>query len=218
MVHGRVHRVVATALVLIVAVAGLSACQVVINGCVFEPTPYVPDPPPLTYTPECPGANLSGAELDRISLIVPILPDADLDGASMRHAYVLGGLWGGADFTGADLTGTQLVEVELPSVDFTDAVLTDVVLMAAWITDSDFSGTPVVPADVSVAADVGQTGAVVHWPEPTPIFGGAATPGDCDHASGATFPIGTTLVTCAVDIADGSGNFGTFTVTVLPPA
>jgi hypothetical protein len=82
-------------------------------------------------------------------------------------------------------------------------------------TDSDLSIA--IPADVTVpAAD--PSGATVTYGAPTATDaddGGSPTV-SCDHASGSTFPIGTTTVTCTATDSDDSPSTvtGTFAVTV----
>jgi HYR domain len=59
------------------------------------------------------------------------------------------------------------------------------------------------------------SGAVVTYPAPTATdaVDGAVTP-VCNHASGETFPLGTTTVTCTATDAAGNPASGSFTVTV----
>jgi hypothetical protein len=63
------------------------------------------------------------------------------------------------------------------------------------------------PADINVPNDAGVCGAVVNYT--TPSAGGSATV-TCDHLSGSTFPVGTTLVTCSSSAGPGCS----FNVTV----
>jgi hypothetical protein len=72
-----------------------------------------------------------------------------------------------------------------------------------------------VPADITVETH-DAAGAVVTWPAPTatddtdpaPVVG-------CTPASGSTFPVGASAVTCSATDASGNVASGTFTVTVL---
>ena len=73
-----------------------------------------------------------------------------------------------------------------------------------------------VPSEVSVVAP-DQSGATVFYTvtaednvDPTPVV-------VCDPASGQTFPIGDTTVTCVATDASGNGSRATFKVVVLPP-
>jgi hypothetical protein len=79
---------------------------------------------------------------------------------------------------------------------------------------------PVVtpPANVTVLA-TGPSGATVTYPPATATDNIAVVSGpSCIPASGSTFPLGATLVTCSA--SDAAGNIGTatFTITVLSPA
>jgi subtilisin-like proprotein convertase family protein len=69
------------------------------------------------------------------------------------------------------------------------------------------------PANISVANNPNQCGAVVNYPPPTITDNcpGSFT-ATCNPASGSFFPVGTTTVTCSVD--GGGGSTCTFTVTV----
>jgi hypothetical protein len=70
-----------------------------------------------------------------------------------------------------------------------------------------------LPADITVAAAAPGGSVVTFTVTVSDNVGGTVTP-SCSHASGSTFPIGTTTVTCTA--ADDSGNAasGSFTVTV----
>ncbi|PNY80085.1 HYR domain-containing protein [Deinococcus koreensis] len=75
-----------------------------------------------------------------------------------------------------------------------------------------------VPANISIEATKPQGADVTFAPATaTDLASGALTP-TCDKASGATFPVGVTTVTCSA--TDGAGNTGTgtFTVTVTDTA
>ncbi|GAB3440068.1 hypothetical protein GCM10027517_14160 [Phycicoccus ginsengisoli] len=68
----------------------------------------------------------------------------------------------------------------------------------------------------------GADGAVVAWDAATATDDVDGTrPVTCDHASGATYPVGSTTVTCSADDTHGNTGSATFTVTVTdttPPA
>jgi hypothetical protein len=232
---------------LAVAVLVATACipeTFTVNGCVFDRVTGPPFPEDSrVYTADCPGADLRWASLSGIDLYLAEFPDAnlrsanlrgsgligvglwgaDLKSARMQDAYALGGVWTETRLANAQLQGAAFVEVVGDRVDLTGADLTGARFDEVWWNDSDFTGTLVVPASVSVVAS-GPTGAVVTWPEPATIpehedgTGVGAAPGPCDHPSGSTFPVGVTLVTCDVLLPGGTGNFGTFTVTVTPAA
>jgi hypothetical protein len=73
--------------------------------------------------------------------------------------------------------------------------------------------TLTLPADITAEA-TGASGAVVTYTATaTDIVDGALTP-TCAPASGSTFAIGTTTVSCSVTDAHGNTSTGTFTVTV----
>jgi X-Pro dipeptidyl-peptidase len=72
---------------------------------------------------------------------------------------------------------------------------------------------------LTVPADVATTDPVVTWP--APAVGDDADPSPavaCDPASGSTFALGTTTVTCTATDASGNATPGTFTVTVTKTA
>jgi hypothetical protein len=73
-----------------------------------------------------------------------------------------------------------------------------------------------LPADITVNA-TNPAGAQVTYTPPTASDEGGETPSvNCDHASGSTFPIGKTTVTCTTSDADDANSpvSGSFTVTV----
>ncbi|MEP7339944.1 MAG: choice-of-anchor J domain-containing protein [Acidobacteriota bacterium] len=65
------------------------------------------------------------------------------------------------------------------------------------------------PANITVANDANQCGAVVNYPAPTTT--GTCGTVTCSPASGSFFPKGTTTIQC---ISTSGGGFGSFTVTV----
>jgi DNA-binding beta-propeller fold protein YncE len=74
----------------------------------------------------------------------------------------------------------------------------------------------VAPADISVDA-TSASGAVVSYTTPTAVDDvDGAVPVDCVPASGSTFPVGTTTVTCTASDSAGNTSTATFTVTVRP--
>jgi sugar lactone lactonase YvrE len=75
-----------------------------------------------------------------------------------------------------------------------------------------------VPADITVDA-TSASGAVVTFASPTASDNvDGPVPVSCSPASGSTFPIGTTTVTCTATDAAGNTSTATFTVTVNPSA
>ncbi|NOT62239.1 MAG: HYR domain-containing protein, partial [Acidobacteria bacterium] len=69
------------------------------------------------------------------------------------------------------------------------------------------------PTNITTGA-TSASGAVVNYPAPQ--GGGAGTTTSCDRASGSTFPVGTTTVTCTATNACGTQSCS-FTVTVIAP-
>jgi uncharacterized protein YjbI with pentapeptide repeats len=152
------------------------------------------------------------------------LTDANLTGANLTNADAQG-----ADFVGATLGGANLTNANLGGADFQHANLTGAALTGATFAstlpiggvpevtadlfDANFSGTILVPPNQSVMA-TSQAGAMATWSTPSGLPG--ATPGSCTPASGSTFPLFTSTVTCQVLDAGGEVATGTFEVTVPP--
>jgi hypothetical protein len=85
--------------------------------------------------------------------------------------------------------------------------------------DNDLALTN-VPANITVDA-TSPAGAVVTYTPPSAVDEDSPAPSvNCDHAFGATFPIGTTSVTCTVTDSDDTNSpvSASFTVTVNPLA
>jgi len=70
------------------------------------------------------------------------------------------------------------------------------------------------PANQSKTNDPNQCGAVVNYPNPTVTDNTAGATFVCSPASGAIFPIGTTMVTCTATDSGGNHSSGSFAVTV----
>jgi uncharacterized protein YjbI with pentapeptide repeats len=172
-------------------------------------------------------ADLSGAGLFTLGQFLPTTPveveaaGADLSGANLSQAdldtYI--------DFTDADLSGANLTGDTLGD-NLTDANLSDTDLngtamgysydnikFPSNLTGANFTGTILVPPDQSLPA-TSAAGAVATWSTPAGIT--AATPGPCTPASGSTFPLFTSTVTCEVLDYNGDVATGTFDVTVQP--
>ena len=71
------------------------------------------------------------------------------------------------------------------------------------------------PADVELTSDGGSR--VVTFSQPAIDDVGQVTKSSCEPASGSTFPIGTSRVTCSATEAEALIGRCTFAVTVLPP-
>ena len=145
-----------------------------------------------------PGANLSGADVQ-----TGIMESADLEGANLTGTNL-----GGASLAFADLSGSNLTDASLTSTVQPIPVTYYVSLNGANVT-----GTLLVPSDQSLTA-TSQAGAIATWSTPPAIPG--ATPGSCTPASGSTFPLFSTTVTCEVIDSYGDVATGTFQVDVLP--
>ena len=76
--------------------------------------------------------------------------------------------------------------------------------------------TLTVPANISTKATSAAGAVVTYVATATDIASGAITP-VCTTASGATFPIGTTTVTCTATDPSGNSTSQTFAVTITPP-
>ena len=76
--------------------------------------------------------------------------------------------------------------------------------------------TLTVPANISTKATSAAGAVVTYVATATDIASGAITP-VCTTASGATFPIGTTPVTCTATDPSGNSTSQTFAVTITPP-
>jgi hypothetical protein len=87
-----------------------------------------------------------------------------------------------------------------------------------WVDEVSLDDTDCVitcPANITVANDLNQCGAVVNYPAPTTT--GTCGTITCSPASGSFFPVGTTTITCTTT----AGPICTFTITVIdvqPPS
>jgi hypothetical protein len=71
-----------------------------------------------------------------------------------------------------------------------------------------------VPANQAVS-ETGPSGAAVTFTAPSVTDNGDASPTiGCDHASGATYPLGTTTITCTATDHSGNSSSGSFTIKV----
>jgi hypothetical protein len=108
------RRVVEVVVVLLVAIlaagcGGSRGPESEVNGCAIQPAT------------QCPGADLSGANLE----------DADLSGANLS----------GTNLEGANLSGANLSEANLSSAQIVDADLSDADLTATNLTGATITGT-----------------------------------------------------------------------------
>lgn len=93
-----------------------------------------------------------------------------------------------------------------PSGNFTPCTFT------VTVNDTE-NPTITCPADITVALDPNVCTKVVTWPAPTVTDNCAAT-GSCSPASGSSFGVGTTVVTCTATDTSGNTATCTFNVTV----
>ena len=164
-------------------------------------------------------ANLTDANLTGVVFLAsavindpPFPPleegDAELAGANLSGANLSNDVLV-ADLTNANLTGATLTGAVMSSVIEPFNFTVGAILMGA-----NFTNTVLVPANQTVTA-TSQAGAVATWSTPPAIPG--ATPGSCTPASGSTFPLFTSTVSCQVVGADDDDvATGTFTVSVQP--
>ena len=152
------------------------------------------------------GTNLTSTNLNRANLNRTTLNRTNLDGADLTDANLTEANLTEANLNGTNLNGTNLTGANLDGTNLTSANLDGATL----------TGSSLIPANVTVPA-TSTAGATVTWTTPTMPTG--LTFGACDHASGALFPVGATIVTCTVTslrnryLTTGSG---TFTVTTSP--
>jgi uncharacterized protein YjbI with pentapeptide repeats len=217
-----------------------ASADTVIDGCtvVSNPTP--------THFTNCAGSDLAGADFSGLNLSYanfagstlascsdPGEPSAscsaaDVSDANLTQADLFGATLvaesgvlqdgmlkdistAGTEFDGANLSGANLTN---------DAFVDDFIfgtvsatMAGANLTGANFTGSTLVPSTQDVVA-TSQAGAVVTWSTPPAIPG--ATPGNCTPASGSTFPLFETTVTCQVLDDNGDVATGTFQVNVAP--
>jgi uncharacterized protein YjbI with pentapeptide repeats len=191
-----------------------------------------------------PSAECSGAILDAANLTSANLSNASfVDCEEVDNFFVGCGAasLGGADLTDANLANANLVGCIGPFpmarlacgvTDLSGANLSDADLSGANLEvcplgvgngfpcgspilgGTNLTGTLFMPSNQTVQA-TSSAGAVVTWTVPAQFS--SASPTSCTPASGSTFPIGTTTVTCIVFDDFGDRASGTFLVTVLQP-
>jgi Bacterial Ig domain/Pentapeptide repeats (8 copies) len=222
--------------VLATATATPASADSVIDGCtvVSNPTP--------THFTDCPNWNSSGAHLDGLNLanadlagavfdqctqpefgVTPTCENSDFVNANLSSANLAGASFGlcavappgghvGCGFS--DLTDANLTDANLTNTNFgTDNSTIGLDVAGATLTGANFTGTILVPSNQTVTA-TSQAGAVATWTTPTPLP--AATPGTCTPASGSSFPLFSSTVTCQVLDANNDVATGTFSVNVAP--
>ena len=112
---------------------------------------------------------------------------------------------------------TGATTVTCTATDADDAPGTISATFTVTVKDTDLALTG-MPADITTAA-TDSTGAAVSYTPPTAVDEAGDSPAatvSCDHASGSTFPVGATTVTCTATDADDTNSpaSASFTVTV----
>ena len=155
----------------------------------------------------CNFALLSDANLSQVNLSGAVLAAATL--AELRPGATA------ARFDDANLTDANLTDTVLSAFVSVDGLEYGIVadFTDATLTGANFTNTVLVPSNQSVTA-TSQAGAVATWSTPAAIPG--ATPGSCTPASGSTFPLFSSTVTCQVVDANNDVATGTFQVNVAP--
>jgi YVTN family beta-propeller protein len=148
------------------------------------------------------GTNFSGADLAEADLDTFVDFSGDnLSGANLA-GDTLGDTFVNANLSGANLTGASM------AYSFSSTIG-----IPANLEGANLTGTLLIPSNQSVTA-TSQAGAVATWSTPPAIPG--ATPGSCTPASGSTFPLFSTTVTCQVLDHANDVATGTFQVNVAP--
>lgn len=165
------------------------------------------------------GVNLTQANLTNISVAdatvishnpFPVTSGAEADFAGLNVSGAnMASDFGGVDFTDANLTGADLTNANLDTLSTSLGTQT----LGATLTGANLTDTILVPLTQSVTA-TSQAGAAVTWTTPSGIPD--ATPGSCTPASGSTFPLFASTVTCQVLDANNDVATGTFQVNVVP--
>ena len=217
-----------------------ASADTVIDGCtvVSNPTP--------THFTNCAGSDLAGADFSGLNLSYANfagsrlascsdpgepsascsaadvtdanLTQADLSGATLlaESGVLQDGMLKDISTAGTEFDGANLSGANLTNDVFVDDFIFGAVsatMAGANLTGANFTGSTLVPSNQNVTA-TSQAGAVVRWSTPPAIPG--ATPGNCAPASGSTFPLFETTVTCQVLDDNGDVATGTFQVNVAP--
>jgi hypothetical protein len=164
------------------------------------------------YQMEATATGPSGATASSGVIVVPENPVGD---PAPSGQYF--GFYG----TGGDQIQSITIDLVDPNVTYPDFAIGDFALAGDAVVDDDLTLSG-MPTDFSVDATT-PAGATVTYTPPTAVDeddpGGTATV-TCSPASGSTFAIGATTVTCAAIDADDSNDAvtGSFTVTVKSAA
>jgi len=112
--------------------------------------------------------------------------------------------------------GITAVTCQVTDPDDVTSTVTGTFHVTVTFADTDLALTG-VPVDVTVTA-TGPSGAVVSYAQPTAVDEDSTSPAvSCSPASGSTFPVGTTLVTCTATDADDAPTSvsATFRISVI---
>ncbi|MCW5697673.1 MAG: pentapeptide repeat-containing protein [Bauldia sp.] len=104
---------------------------------------------------DCPGCDLSGAQLQRRDLAGADLSDANLSGASLHRALLGGASLAGANLAGANLNLADLKRANLSGADLTDAFLYQTDAAAADLTGALLNGIAAERARFTNATMIG---------------------------------------------------------------
>jgi hypothetical protein len=157
------------------------------------------------------GANLTDANLSSAALFSFTIAPPPLHGGASAAANLSNAILSGADLSGADAQEVSLIGANLTDANFTNADMAAASLAGAMFPGADFTGTDLVPQSLNLTATSG-AGAVASWMLLVGVSGVMSE--SCNPASGATFPVGTTTVTCQLVDDFGGVATGTFVVTV----
>ncbi|MGN7402697.1 FG-GAP-like repeat-containing protein [Cytobacillus praedii] len=109
----------------------------------------------------------------------------------------------GSPFSSGGLGPTSLASADFNGDGLVDLAVTNFTSGTISILLNDCEPEIVCPADITVANDLNQCGAVVNYPAPTVSGNCIGAIASCSPGSGSFFPVGTTMVTCT--LTDPSG-------------
>lgn len=121
-----------------VAVRQAADAVQVVNGCRIEPNTRCPGADLISLTAW--EADLSGADLSRANMYKVSLSGANLSGANLSRAVLWGADLVDTDLRGADLSGATFIEAFLMEADLRGANLTNANLYRAVLDDADLTG------------------------------------------------------------------------------
>jgi gliding motility-associated-like protein len=173
-----------------------------VTTCSFDVTVFDAESPVIT----CIGDIAQNNDLGQCGAVVTFTAPVGLDNCPGASTVQIGGLASGSLFP---------VGVTNNLFEVTDANgNTDTCSFNVIITDTEFP-TITCPADIAQNNDIGACGAVINYTAPTGLDNcpGSTTVQIAGLASGALFPIGTTINT--FEVTDASGNVSTCSFNVI---